>query len=317
MGDGSELGMSVMIQAQRFHRLNTLNLRLTLAAWILSVFEDSSCWFKRSSSVIKRLEITFSWSMQWFSAQSFDRLNTLNLRLTFMVWLRSFPQRLESPCFFSRSSGAWDVVFKDETFPFHGVRRAKVNEITDCLFCDVHVIQQLLFVLREKCLHCFQFRDDRPMHYEVRHVAFLQLPSFVIDFQGLLGGKRDCLVGEFDLQALLVNFFAHSISQFFINFKYSTHQCVTFIAEIFSVFSHRLHDGAILLMKRPLVRFSGGLNASTWSVLRLSAQSFNRLNTLNFRLTVMTWLLCVFEGSSFWFKRKLSVFKRLENAPVH
>ncbi|MFT5622901.1 MAG: hypothetical protein ACI9FZ_000828 [Bacteroidia bacterium] len=43
-------------------------------------------------------------------------------------------------------------------------------------------------------------------------------------------------------------------------------------------------------------------NASVWSavnVLRLSAQSFYRLNTLNLRLTLQAWFLCFLKWAGY------------------
>ena len=82
-----EVESVVRLSAQRFDRLITLNLRLTLQAWILSVFECVLCWFKRSLSVFKRLETALFESVLGFCAQRFDRLITLNLRLTVTVCL--------------------------------------------------------------------------------------------------------------------------------------------------------------------------------------------------------------------------------------
>lgn len=62
------------MSAQSLDRLITLNLRLTIRAWLVSVFQDSSCWFKRSLSVFKRLENTLDWFMFGLSSQNSDGL---------------------------------------------------------------------------------------------------------------------------------------------------------------------------------------------------------------------------------------------------
>jgi len=74
-------------------RLNTLNLRLTLARR----FGFAACWFKRPLSVFKRSGFLRMSGAEFaaMKTMNFDRLTTLNLRLTLQ-------DVFSAPCRFKR-----------------------------------------------------------------------------------------------------------------------------------------------------------------------------------------------------------------------
>ena len=262
------------------HRLITLNERLK---WCVLL----SCWFKRRLSEFKRFEN--------IAGDNGHRLITLNGRLNlrdlsspgFKRRLRAF-KRFEKIC----ASILSDVFPQNVSFPLHLFRGAEVDQVADGTLGDVHVVQKLLFMFRQEGLNRFQLNDDGVVRDKVGHIAFLQFPAFVEDFQCVLRRKRDRSVVEFDLQTLLVDFLAHARAHFFVNFKNRSHQSVAFITKIFSVLCHSQYAEGSLTNVRTQYEGMQGL----WG---------NRLITLNGRLKWFVLLSC-------WFKRRLSEFKRFE-----
>jgi len=83
-------------------RLNTLNLRLTLARR----FGFAACWFKRPLSVFKRSGFLRMSGAEFaaMKTMNFDRLTTLNLRLTLQD-VFSAPCRFKRPLSVFKRSG--------------------------------------------------------------------------------------------------------------------------------------------------------------------------------------------------------------------
>ncbi len=216
------------------------------------------------------------------------RLITLKLRLKLDGFSSSgFKRRLRAFKRFEkiRASILNDVFPQNVSLPLHFFRGAEVDQVTDGALGDVHVVEQLLLVLGQDRLNGFQLRHDCAVNQQIRDVAFLQLPAFIVNPQGVFRRKRDTLVGEFHLQTFLVDFLAHARAHFFVNFKNRAHQSVAFVAKIFSVVSHRIEVAHYFTSTRP---------------------DCYRLITLNGRL-----ILGVL--SSHCFKRSLSEFKRSDN----
>lgn len=261
--------------------LITLNGRLKWS--VLSL-----CWFKRRLSAVKRFDN--------IAGDAGYRLRTLIGPLN-LGGLSSFcfKRRLRAIKRFEkiRASILSDVFPQNISLPLHLFRGAEVDQVTDGAFRDMHVVQKLLFVFRKDRFDRFQFHDKRAMRDKIRHIAFLQFPPFVEDFQCVLRRKRDRSVGEFELQALLVDFLAHARAHFFVNFKNRAHQCVAFIAKIFSVLCHSQYAEGSFTNVRTQYEHMKGL----WG---------NRLTTLKLRLN---WYVL----SSCWFKRRLRVVKRFDN----
>ena len=266
-------------------RLRTLNFRLNFC-------DRASCWFKRRLSVVKRFKNAGALVFRLGSCRSdcwVDRLSTLKSRLTFLdtasCWFKrllSVVKRYEN----TSVSALRNKFLKDVALPFDGFGRSEIYQISNGSFRHMHIVEKLLFVLGKYSFNRFQFRDDGSVNNEVRNIAFFQFPPLVVDFQGMPCGKRNALVGQFDLQALLVDFFAHPRTHFFVNLKNCSHESVTFIAKILSVFSHSIKCDSLYFVRR--INFDFSSFRERVSVLRLETYWgdcwVDRLRTLNFRL---------------------------------
>ena len=198
-------------------------------------------------------------------------------------------------------SGLGDILLQNVSFPLHLFRCAEVDQVADGRVCNVHIVKQLLFMFGQDRFDCLELDHNRVMSEQIGDVAFLQFSAFVVNLLHLFRRKLYATFRKLHLQTLLVDFFAHAGAEFFIYFKYCTHKCIAFTAEIFCIFCHGAQAGSLSRGMR--THFA----QDRWR-LWFSLRHKTKLNAARTLYTCSSFIASV----SVWFKRHLSAFKRYE-----
>jgi hypothetical protein len=98
-----------------------------------------------------------------------------------------------------------DQLAENEPLPLERILVAEVNQVADRLTGDAHVIQELSLMLGGKFDNRFEFYHETAKDKQIRHIAFLELPSLIKAFELRLGVKVESPQFQLNLQAFLID----------------------------------------------------------------------------------------------------------------
>jgi hypothetical protein len=91
---------------------------------------------------------------------------------------------------------------------------AEVDQVTDWLAGDAHVVEELRLMLRRQLRHCLEFHHQTAEHDQVGDVALLELPAFLKALEFGFREESDAAQAQLNLKTLLVNFLCHPVTLF-------------------------------------------------------------------------------------------------------
>jgi hypothetical protein len=102
---------------------------------------------------------------------------------------------------------------ENDALPLQPTFAGEVDEISDRLFRDAEVINELSLVLREELRNGFQFHDEAIENEQVGDITLLEFAGLVKTPQLLLGSERDSPQFQLDFEAFLVKFQGHTLGR--------------------------------------------------------------------------------------------------------